>query len=78
MTERRINHLTRAFIAEMSQKGRSHVGLPSCSICNEPMDLKTAKTDEDGKGVHEECYVDRMRRDPVTTLERNGKVVRYV
>jgi hypothetical protein len=54
----------------MSQKGSRHTGLPNCSICNEPVDLKTAKTDEDGKGVHEECNVDRMRRDPVTTLAR--------
>jgi len=78
MTERRINHRTRAFIPEISQKGRRHTGLPNCSICNEPVDLKTAKTDEDGKGVHEGCYVDRMRRDPVTTLARNGIAVRYV
>ena len=77
MTERRINHLTRTFIAEMSRKGR-RAGLSNCSICNEPMDLKTAKTDEDGKGVHEKCYVDKMRRDLVTSMERNGKVVRYV
>jgi hypothetical protein len=61
MTERRINHMTRAFIAEMSQKVRRHAGLPTCNICNRPVDLKVAKTDEDGKGVHEECYVRRMR-----------------
>jgi len=78
MTERRINHRTRAFMAEMSQKGRGRTGLPNFSICNEPVDLKTAKTVLDGKGVHEECYVDRMRRDPVTTLARNGNAVRYV
>jgi hypothetical protein len=74
MTERRINHLTRTFIAEMSRKGRP-VGLSNCSICNEPMDLKTAKTDEDGKGVHEECYVDKIRRDLVTSMERNALCV---
>ena len=28
-----------------------------CSLCNEPVELETAKTDEDGKVVHEECYV---------------------
>jgi hypothetical protein len=78
MIERRMNHLTREFIAEMSQKGRRPTGLSNCSICDEPVDLKTAKTDEDGKRVHEECYVDRMRRDPVTTLARNGNAVRYV
>ena len=35
---------------------------PKCSICNEPVELKTAKTDEDGKAVHEDCYVGRMMR----------------
>jgi hypothetical protein len=49
MIERRMNHLTREFIAEMSQKGRRPTGLSNCSICDEPVDLKTAKTDEDGK-----------------------------
>ena len=29
----------------------------NCSICNKPVDLETAKTDDDGKTVHEECYV---------------------
>ena len=36
--------------------------LPNCSICNEPVELITAKTDEDGKAVHEDCYVQRMMR----------------
>ena len=78
MAERRMNHLTRAFLAEISQKGSRHTGLSNCSVCNKPVDVKTAKTDEDGKGVHEDCDVDRMRRDPVTTLATNGKAARYV
>jgi hypothetical protein len=28
-----------------------------CAICNRPVDLKTTKTNERGKAVHEECYV---------------------
>lgn len=28
-----------------------------CGICAEPVSLETSKTDECGKGVHEECYV---------------------
>jgi hypothetical protein len=76
MTERRINHLTRAFIEEMSQRARRHAGLPNCSICNGPVDLRTAKTDEDGKSVHEDCYVRRMRRREITlqpqSLVRHG------
>jgi hypothetical protein len=35
--------------------------LPKCSICNEPVELETAKTDEDGKAVHEDCYIRRAR-----------------
>jgi hypothetical protein len=34
---------------------------PMCSLCNEPVELESAKTDEDGKVVHEECYVLRMQ-----------------
>jgi hypothetical protein len=33
----------------------------SCSLCNDPVDLRTAKADEYGKAIHEECYVLRMR-----------------
>jgi hypothetical protein len=29
----------------------------NCSICNKPVDLLTAKTDDKGKAVHAECYV---------------------
>jgi hypothetical protein len=32
-----------------------------CSLCNDPVDLRTAKTDEYGKAIHEDCYVLRMR-----------------
>ena len=36
--------------------------LPRCSICNEPVEVEAAKTDEDGQAVHEDCYVRRMVR----------------
>ncbi|GEM_PF-2695738 len=29
----------------------------TCSVCARPIALETAKTDETGKAVHEECYV---------------------
>ncbi len=32
-----------------------------CALCDEPVDLRTAKTDEDGQAVHEECYLLRMQ-----------------
>ena len=28
-----------------------------CAICGKTVDLKTAKTNEVGKAVHEQCYV---------------------
>jgi hypothetical protein len=39
---------------------------PKCNICNEPVELKTSKTDENGKTVHEDCYVRRMRLKEIT------------
>jgi hypothetical protein len=36
---------------------RQTLSFPICSICNEPVEINTAKTDEDGKAIHEECYV---------------------
>jgi hypothetical protein len=30
---------------------------PACALCNQRVELETAKTDENGKAVHEECYV---------------------
>ena len=31
--------------------------VPICSICNLPVPLSNAKTDEDGRAVHENCYL---------------------
>jgi hypothetical protein len=30
---------------------------PVCPICNRHVDLETAKVDENGYAVHEECYL---------------------
>jgi len=30
---------------------------PLCHICNKPVPLETAKTDDSGYPVHEDCYV---------------------
>jgi hypothetical protein len=35
--------------------------LPICSLCHETVEIETAKTDEDGKAVHEECYALKTR-----------------
>jgi NADH pyrophosphatase NudC (nudix superfamily) len=39
---------------------------PTCSICNEFVELETKKVDEIGKPVHEECYVQKVRSKKTT------------
>ena len=33
---------------------------PICSICNLPVSLNNATTDEDGNAVHEDCYLIKL------------------
>jgi hypothetical protein len=35
-------------------------GRVRCPICHEPVQLLNAKTDEDGRAVHEACYVQQI------------------
>jgi hypothetical protein len=37
---------------------------PTCKLCSEPLDIKTAKTDGDGQAVHEECYLASLKKRP--------------
>ncbi len=41
--------------------------LPMCSACREPVPLETAKTDEDGRAIHEECYWEKVKRNGTPT-----------
>ena len=41
---------------------------PICSLCNEPVELETAKTDENGSAVHEECYTLKMQPESAKPL----------
>lgn len=36
--------------------------VPACAICDKPVSLETAKFDEDGRTVHEQCYVLKLKR----------------
>lgn len=36
------------------------VSYPICPICFEHIELETANTDERGRAVHEECYVQHI------------------
>jgi hypothetical protein len=35
--------------------------LPICPQCERPVELENARTDEDGKAIHPECYFLRLR-----------------
>lgn len=45
----------------MEEPTRSQI---SCSICNQPVALETAKTDDSGQAVHEECYLFKVGITP--------------
>jgi hypothetical protein len=45
----------------------SSVQAPICSICNLPVALNNAKTDEDGNAIHEDCYLSKLGVEPITT-----------
>jgi hypothetical protein len=35
---------------------------PTCSVCNEPVEIEAATVDEHGNAIHEECWLRKMRR----------------
>src|ERR1035441_10424282 len=41
--------------------------LPACPICNKEVLLETAKTDADGRALHEDCYLLKLNRKQSTT-----------
>lgn len=45
--------------------------VPLCPICNMPVLLETAKTDEHGRAIHEECYLLAMK----LTLESGFEIL---
>jgi hypothetical protein len=49
---------------------------PTCSICNRTVSLSDAKTDEDGKAVHENCYL--LKLGVGETIGRDAKTARDV
>jgi hypothetical protein len=51
----------------MARSARQEI---NCSICNKPVDLETAKTDDEGQIVHGECYVAAMG------LQRPGQPIK--
>lgn len=45
----------------MEEPTRSQI---NCSICNQPVALEIAKTDDFGQAVHEQCYVLKLGVEP--------------
>ena len=39
----------------------------ACPICHKEVLIETAKTDEDGRALHKECYLFRLRLKGLTT-----------
>jgi hypothetical protein len=42
----------------------------TCRFCNKPVRLEDTRTDEEGKAVHEECYVKMITAPP--TMPRSA------
>lgn len=40
----------------------SKAALVLCAVCDDPVQLENCKIDENGKAVHEDCYVTAMTR----------------
>ena len=48
----------------------------TCSLCNMPLTLETAKTDDCGKAVHDECYILAIAvKRPESPINRPGASV---
>jgi len=43
---------------------RIPVPLIACAICGQPVDISEAKTDGEGRAVHEECFVSKVISKP--------------
>jgi hypothetical protein len=43
---------------------------PVCTVCTRPISLETSKTNENGKAVHEECYV----RKTISQFRRGSRI----
>ena len=50
----------------------TEVAVPACAICNKPVPLETAKIDEDGQTVHEQCYVLKIKSEQVVRFRNAG------
>jgi hypothetical protein len=47
---------------------------PTCSICNESVELETTRVNEIGEPVHEECYAIKLNLKKATTIPSKAGV----
>jgi hypothetical protein len=66
-----LHNCRRSSPADLAAMVRQVAYEPPCCICDQPVALETAKTDERGRAVHEECYVLKLRL-------QMGPPIRYV
>jgi hypothetical protein len=48
--------------------GKQHTSssLPTCCLCDRPIEIEHSKTDEYGRAIHEQCYVARLALEMAT------------
>lgn len=44
------------------ESGATAAGLASCALCGNPVELERCKINEDGKAVHDICYLTIVQR----------------
>ena len=65
MNRRKVRRLN---LASENRAGPKAFSFP-CPICNLPVLLETAKTDDRGQAIHERCYLLSVRLKHATTGE---------
>jgi hypothetical protein len=50
------------------------IGFMGCAICGKPLHLATAKSDNGGLPIHEECHMLRLKLKQATTPSSNSVI----
>ena len=53
------------------------IGFMGCAICGKPLRLATAKSDNGGLPIHEECYMLRLKLKQATTVPSSKCVTSF-
>jgi hypothetical protein len=48
---------------------------PTCSVCNESVELETSKSDAHGKAAHEECYIVKVTGEAARSFPRASWII---